>query len=94
MSENPTTLVTLTLVLRFFEVTWRLSYDAQEDENRTELAPTEIRLDPTYIRCQSYGHGCQIILATTYQNVKNVPNNQNKCIPNGSTICQHLPSIA
>ena len=38
---------------RFFEVTWRLAYDEQEDENRTELAPTEIRLDPTYIRLVS-----------------------------------------
>lgn len=35
---------------RFFEVTWRQAYSKTEGINRTQVAPTEMRQDETYIR--------------------------------------------
>ena len=35
---------------RFFEVTWTVTYDEEADTNRTEVTPTKVRQDATYIR--------------------------------------------
>ena len=35
---------------RFFEVTWRQAYDAEAGMNRTEVTPTWLRTNSTYIR--------------------------------------------